>query len=136
MRITGTARLIYCLQCLFRPGADGDVLGQIDPADRPRGVDVKLRRARNVVTFRPGAAMKNIVTPNDCGIRVGQKRECVVHFPAMGCSDVTRINANRGEMDSSFIEIRQTLLKTPQLGVTEWSPISTIEDHHRAIGRK
>jgi hypothetical protein len=44
-----------------------------------------------------------------------------------------RINANRDNLHSPRFELAQTLLKTPQLGVTEWSPISAIKNQHRAI---
>src|SRR5947207_879312 len=109
-------------QGLFRSRADRDVLGQINPPNRAVRVDVKLGRPGNVVAFGTGAAMQNIVTPNDLRVLIGQKRKRVSHFPTMSVRHIDRIDTDRREMNSSFLEIRKPFLKTPQLGVTKWSP--------------
>ena len=124
---TLTCRVNFA-QGLLRPRADGDVLGQIDPANRARRVDIKFRRSGNVVPFWTGAAVQNIITLNDRRVRVRQKRKGVSHFLAMGAGQVHRINTNRYEMNAAFFEVRKPFLKTPQLGVTKRSPMSAIKN--------
>src|SRR2546430_5103075 len=121
---------------LFRPCAHRNILRQIHPANRAAWVEVKLRRPRDIRIFRSGAAMKNIVATNYLSILIRQKRKRVSHFSTVGASYVNRIDTDRGEMDATSVEIRKTLLKTPQLGVAKRSPISAIENQDRAIGRK
>jgi hypothetical protein len=123
-------------QRLFGPGADCNVLSQIDPADRPAGVDVKLGRTRNVIAFGSGSSVKHVVTLDDGGVGVGQESERVTHFHAMGFRYVYWIDADSYDLDAARLKITQMLLKTPQLGVTERSPVSAIKNQHRAIGRK
>ncbi len=43
----------------------------------------------------------------------------------------TRIYADADHLDASRPKIRQALLKTPQLGVAERSPVASVEDQHR-----
>src|SRR5437899_5006285 len=38
-------------------------------------------------------------------------------------------------MNPPRLKIRKTTLKTPQLGVTKWSPVPPIENQNRAVGR-
>ena len=136
MRSAGSDRLVDCRQCLLGTRPDGDVFGQIDPANSAAGIDVKFRRARDVITLRSGATMKNIVALNNRGIRVGQKRKCVSHLPGVSLRGLDRIDADGRNLHPARFEIPQPALKTPQLGVTEWSPIPTIKNQHRALRRK
>ena len=122
-------------QRLFGPGADGNVLSQIDPADRPLGIDVKLGWTRNVSAFGSGSPVKHVVTLDDGGVGVGQESERVTHFHAMGFRYVDRVDADCCDLDAPRLKITQMLLKTPQLGVAERSPVSAIKNQHRAIGR-
>jgi hypothetical protein len=100
-------------QRLFGPGAEGNILSQIDPADRLAGVDVKLCRTSNVIAFGSGSSMKHVVTLDDGGVGVGQESERVTHFPAIGFRYVYWIDADSCDLDATRLKITQTLLKTP-----------------------
>ena len=78
--------------------------------------------------------MENIVTANYFGIGVGKKRESVAHLLRMPAVDLFRIDADGRNLDTARLELRQMPLKTPQLGVTKRSPMSAVENDHRAIG--
>ena len=80
--------------------------------------------------------MQNVVTANDSGVRVRKKRKGVTHFPRMPAIDLNRIDADRGDANSARLKLGQALLKTPQLGVAERSPMSAVKDQDRAVGRK
>jgi hypothetical protein len=136
MRDAGTGCLVDRRQCLFGPGADGNVLSQIDPSDRPLGIDVKLGWTRNVIAFGSGSPVKHVVTLDDGGVGVGQERERVTHFHAMGFRYVDWVDADGCDLDATRLKFTQMLLKTPQLGVTERSPVPTIKNQHRAVGRQ
>jgi len=129
-----TAYFIKRFQHLLWSRADGNVLGQVHPSNRAADVDVKLSRPGDVVAFRPGAAMEHIVTANNFGIGVGKKRESVAHLLRMPAVDLFRIDADGRNLDAARLELRQMPLKTPQLGVTKRSPMSAVENDHRAIG--
>ena len=54
----------------------------------------------------------------------------------MSGGHVARINTDRREMDTAFLEIRQLFLESPQLGLTERSPMSAVKNQDRAIRRE
>jgi len=72
--------------------------------------------------------MKQIILPNHLRFGIGEKGKGVAHFPGVPPVSLYRIDANRGNADAAGIEFRQMLLKTPQLGVTQDSPITAVED--------
>jgi len=123
-------------QRLAWPRPYRNVFGQIDPANSPTGIHVKLSRPRDVVSFRSRAAMKNIVALDHRSVCIGQKRKRVAPSATMGLCHLNRIDADRREMYASFLEIGQLFLKTPQLGVTERSPMPAIKNQDRAVGRQ
>ena len=77
--------------------------------------------------------MKNIVTANDSGAGVRKKRECETHLLRISAIDFNRINADSRDMNAACGKFGKTLLKTPQLGVTERSPMASVEDQDRPI---
>ena len=46
------------------------------------------------------------------------------------------IDADGHDMHTAPSEIRKVILKTPQLGVTQRSPVPPIKNQDRAVGRK
>ena len=54
----------------------------------------------------------------------------------MGCGSVDWIDTNRRDTNAAFLKIRQPLLKTPQLGVAEQSPVPAIKNQQRATGAR
>ena len=77
--------------------------------------------------------MQNVVTANYARIRVGQKRKRKMHFLRVAAIDLDRVNTDRHDLDAARSEIRKTLLKTPQLGVTKRSPMSPVKNQDRAV---
>jgi len=80
--------------------------------------------------------MENIVTANDSGVRVRKKRKGEAHLLGMAAIDFNGIDADRGDANSARLKIGKAPLKTPQLGVTERSPMPAVKDQNRAVGRK
>ena len=72
--------------------------------------------------------MKQIITTNYLGVRIGQKRKSVPHFFSVTLVGFHRIYADRGNPNAPRVEVGQVLLETPQLGVAEESPIPAIEN--------
>jgi hypothetical protein len=54
----------------------------------------------------------------------------------MSSTRLDRINADGHDANAARIEFRQPLLKTPQLGVAEQSPIAAIENQPRAAAAR
>ncbi len=77
--------------------------------------------------------MEDVVPFNNSRVCVRQKRKRVAPLPAVRRADITRIDTDRSEMNASFLEIRKPFLKTPQLGVTQWSPMPAVENQDRAV---
>lgn len=88
-------------QGLFWPGAHGDVVGQIDPPHRARGVDVKLRRARDIFSFWTRARVENIVSLDNGGIGIGKKRKGISHLFGMSAAGLARIDTDRDDLNST-----------------------------------
>ena len=85
--------------------------------------------------FRPGAGMKHIVAANHLGVRISEKGKAKSHFSTVDAVYVDRIDTDRGEMDAARLKFGEATLKTPQLGVTEQSPMTAIKNQYRAIWR-
>jgi hypothetical protein len=61
--------------------------------------------------------MQHIVSANNLRIRIGQKRKRVSELLRLPLANVRRIDADADNANSTRVELRQLLLKTPQLGV-------------------
>src|ERR1043166_6540475 len=115
-------------QGLFRSRAHCDVVGEIDPLHCAAAVDVKFSGTRDITIMRTRFWMKNVVAPNDFGVGIRQKRKGKVHLPRVRTVRFLRIDADRNNFHAARSEFRKTILKTPQLGVTKRSPMSTIKN--------
>jgi len=80
--------------------------------------------------------MKHIVPANDCRVRVRKKRKGEAHFLRMPAIYFNGIDADGRNMDAALSEIRKVILKTPQLGVTQRSPVPPIKNQDHSVGRK
>jgi hypothetical protein len=120
--------LVKGFQHLLGARADGSVFGQVSPANRAFGINEEFSRTRDVFTSRSGAGVQQIVPLHHSGLRIGEKRKGEAHLLAMPLIGVFRVDADRGDANASRIKVRQPPLKTPQLGVTEWSPMSAVKN--------
>ena len=77
--------------------------------------------------------MKNIVAPNHFRIRIRQERKGITHFLRMAAIDLDGVNADRRDVRATRCEIGETILKTPQLGVTKRSPMSAVKNQDGAV---
>lgn len=78
--------------------------------------------------------MQQVVGTNDLGVRIRKQSKRISHLLSQATADFRRINADRSQVESHCIEVTQPLLETPQLGVAQKSPITTVENEHRAFG--
>jgi hypothetical protein len=44
------------------------------------------------------------------------------------------VRAKGHHVNAARVELRKMLLKTPQLGVAKWSPVTAVEDQQDAVG--
>ena len=77
--------------------------------------------------------MEQIIAPNRRRVRIRQERKGVAHSWRMTLIDLDRIDTDRHHLDAAGGEIAEPLLKTPQLGVTERSPMPTVKDQDDAV---
>ena len=78
--------------------------------------------------------MQDIVSANNLRIRIGQQRECVAPFLRLASANLRWIYADADDANAARLELRQPLLETPQLGVAERSPKTTIKYQHGTLG--
>ena len=64
-----------------------NVIGQLDPADRARGVYEKFGGTRDILAVFAGLGVHNAVSANDFCIRIGEKREA---WPSLCLGEITR----------------------------------------------
>lgn len=127
-------RLLKCFQHLFGSCAYRDVFGEIYPANYSARINEKLCRASDVRAFWACAAMQKIVVANDFCLGIGQERVSVAELLALAPIDVRCVHANRDDLNPTRFKFRKLLLKTPQLGVTEWSPETAIKNQRNGFG--
>lgn len=72
--------------------------------------------------------MQEIVTPDDCGIRVRKQRKRETHPLTVLLIYIHGIDADGHDTNTACIEFRKFSLKTPQLGVTKRSPVAAIKN--------
>ena len=72
--------------------------------------------------------MQHIVSPNHFPLWVGQERIGVAKLLSLAPIDFRRVHTNRDYTNSPRFKFRKPLLKTPQLGVTQWSPETAMEN--------
>lgn len=122
------------LQNLFRPSADPVVLGKVYPAHYSRRVYNELRWSRDVLPIDAGACVNQIVTSNRLCPGIRKKRERVTSFLPEILRNFRRIYADRNRTNSRLMEVSQTLLDAPQLGVARRSPVTPVENQQHASG--
>jgi hypothetical protein len=72
--------------------------------------------------------MQHIVSANNLGIRIGQKRKRVSELLRLPLVNVRWIDADADDANAARVEFRKPPLETPQLGVAERSPKTAIEN--------
>ena len=77
--------------------------------------------------------MNQVVTTNGIEVWIRQKWEGVSGLLTKVARIFGTIYADGDGTNSNFIESTQVLLNAPQLGVTQRSPIPTIEDQQHAL---
>ncbi len=107
---------------------DGDAFGQVRPKDRAGGVNQELGRAGDIGVPRSSSGMKKIVAADHLRLHVGKEEKPKAKFLNLAAVDFWCVHADGGHADPARVEIRKSMLKTPQLGVTERSPMTAIEN--------
>jgi hypothetical protein len=120
-------------QDLLWSRADSGAFGQVRPKDRAGRIDQELGRAGDIGVPRSSSAMKKIVAADHLRLRIGKKEKPKAKFLNLAAVDFWRVHADGGNADPARVEIRKSLLKTPQLGVTERSPIPPIKNQQSAV---
>ena len=116
-------------------GAYADIFRKVYPANCPSGIDQKLRRSRYVCTIHAAAWMQEIVAANGISFRVGEKRKGISRLGAKFGGLFRRIHADGHGTDACVVKLFQVFLNASQLEVTEWSPVSAIENQQHRFGR-
>ncbi len=77
--------------------------------------------------------MQDIVSANNLGARIGKQWKRVSKLLRVALVNLRWIDADADDANATRAEFRKPLLKTPQLGVAEQSPKTTIENHHDTL---
>jgi hypothetical protein len=126
------SKAVYCRQNRFRPGTHTDIICQIFPTNGACSIHDELRGPRDVFAFFAAFGMQHPVATDGVSFGVGKKREGI---PA-GLTELLRfsgrIHADSHDFDTTLMKLVQMPLETPQLGVAERSPVTTIENQHKS----
>ena len=79
--------------------------------------------------------MQHIVSANDLRIRIGKQWKSIPDLLRVPLVDIRWIDADSDDTNTARVEFRKPMLETPQLGVTQRSPKSAIEDYHNGLRR-
>src|SRR5437588_11151171 len=79
--------------------------------------------------------MQEVVAPDDPGVRIRKQWISEAHLLTLLSIYFHRVDADRCDTKAPRVEVRKPALKTPQLGVTERSPMAAVEDQYRALRR-
>jgi len=92
-------------QQLVCPRPHSDIFGEIFPAHSSRAINQELGRPRDVGSLRTSTWMKELVTPNHLGLRIGKKEERVAPFAPEISRNRLNIHANRDRQDSLCLKL-------------------------------
>jgi len=107
-----------------------NIVRQIYPADRTSRIDEEFGGSRNVFPTLAGFRMQHSVLADGVSVRVRKQWKRIPSRPAELLRLRGRIYAYPHYGNSTRLELVQVMLKTPQLGVAEGSPVSAIENEH------
>ena len=77
--------------------------------------------------------MQNIVSANDFRVRIGKQWKSIPELLRVALIDIRGINTDADDTNPARVEFRKPMLETPQLGVTERSPKTTIENQEGTL---
>src|SRR5262245_38290196 len=77
--------------------------------------------------------MQHIIPANDFRVGIGKQRKRVPKLLRLPLVDIRRIDADADDANATRVELRQPLLKTPQLGVAKRSPEPAIENQRNRL---
>ena len=77
--------------------------------------------------------MQHIIPANDFRIRIGKQWKSIPQLLRVPLIDIRRINTDADDTNAACVEFRKPMLETPQLGVTERSPKTTIENQEGTL---
>ena len=117
---------LRAFQNIFGSCPFAKIFSQVPPAYHAQSVHQKFRRACNVLPVFTAAPVQQIIAANDFRFGVRQKRVSVSSLATERSGFIGRVHADRYRPHSPPLQLTQTLLNTPQLGVAERSPISPV----------
>jgi hypothetical protein len=77
--------------------------------------------------------MQHIVSADNCRLRIGKQRKFVPELLRLPLVNIRWIDADGDNANATRFELGQPLLKTPQLGVAERSPKTSIENQEGTL---
>ena len=72
--------------------------------------------------------VKQVIATDHVSFGIGQNRKRKSHLLTVPLAHIGWIDADRDHANTARSKVRQSLLKTPQLGVAEQSPMTAIEN--------
>ena len=125
-----SSKPVYRHESGFWPCPHTYVVRQVHPADGAGRIHEEFGGSRDVPIGFAALRMQHSVLANRVSIRVRKQWKRIpsrqTELPRLG----GRIHADAHDFNATPMKLAQVLLKTPQLGVAEWSPIPTIENEH------
>ena len=80
--------------------------------------------------------MQQVVTPDDSGVHIREQWKSETHSLAVLSIYLYGIDADGSDTKAARVKVRKPALKTPQLGVTERSPMAAVENQQCGPARE
>ena len=77
--------------------------------------------------------MQDIVPANNLRVRIGKQWKSIPELLRVPSVDIRWINTDADDTNAARVEFRKPMLETPQLGVAERSPKTSIEDQEGTL---
>ena len=77
--------------------------------------------------------MQYVVSANDFRVRIGKQWKSISELLRVPLVNIRWVNTDADDTNAARIEFRKPVLETPQLGVTERSPKTTIENQEGTL---
>ena len=77
--------------------------------------------------------MQDIVPANNLRVRIGKQWKSISELLRVPLINIWWINTDADDTNAALVEFRKPMLETPQLGVTERSPKTTIENQEGTL---
>ena len=115
------------LEHLVGTRANSDAVRQVHPADGACGINEEFGGTGDIGALRSSALVQEAKTSDHLRLRVRKESESEAQLLAVLARHLRGVRADGDHTDTACVEVGESMLETPQLGVTKRSPMAAVE---------